>query len=85
VLDHYGFDVKDHAAFVKKIEAEGIKLDEPPRHIAGRPTLQPFIRQCFEYTKQHAGVWFARRRDIVGGRQYRPRAMRTRSGVTLTS
>src|SRR3989441_2307931 len=31
VLDHIGFDVKDHAAFVKKIEAEGIKLDEPPR------------------------------------------------------
>ena len=31
VLDHFGFDVKDHAAFVKKIEAEGIKLDEPPR------------------------------------------------------
>jgi catechol 2,3-dioxygenase-like lactoylglutathione lyase family enzyme len=31
VLDHIGFDVKDHAAFVKKIEAEGIKLDQPPR------------------------------------------------------
>jgi catechol 2,3-dioxygenase-like lactoylglutathione lyase family enzyme len=31
VLDHIGFDVQDHAAFVKKIEAEGIKLDEPPR------------------------------------------------------
>jgi catechol 2,3-dioxygenase-like lactoylglutathione lyase family enzyme len=31
VLDHIGFDVKDHQAFVKKIEAEGIKLDEPPR------------------------------------------------------
>jgi len=31
VLDHIGFDVKDHKAFVKKIEAEGIKLDEPPR------------------------------------------------------
>ena len=31
VLDHVGFDVKDHAAFVKKIESEGIKLDEPPR------------------------------------------------------
>jgi catechol 2,3-dioxygenase-like lactoylglutathione lyase family enzyme len=30
-LDHVGFDVKDHPAFVKKIEAEGIKLDEPPR------------------------------------------------------
>jgi catechol 2,3-dioxygenase-like lactoylglutathione lyase family enzyme len=29
VLDHIGFDVKDHQAFVKKIEAEGIKLDEP--------------------------------------------------------
>ena len=31
VLDHIGFDVKDHAAFVKKIQSEGIKLDEPPR------------------------------------------------------
>jgi len=31
VLDHIGFDVKDHAAFVKKIESEGVKLDEPPR------------------------------------------------------
>ena len=31
VLDHIGFDVKDHAAFVKKIEEEGIKLDEPVR------------------------------------------------------
>src|SRR5438876_4997544 len=31
ILDHIGVDVKDHAAFVKKIEAEGIKLDEPPR------------------------------------------------------
>ena len=24
VLDHIGFDVKDHPAFVRKIEAEGI-------------------------------------------------------------
>jgi catechol 2,3-dioxygenase-like lactoylglutathione lyase family enzyme len=31
ILDHIGFDVRDHPAFVKKIEAEGIKLDEPPR------------------------------------------------------
>src|SRR5712672_4147048 len=31
ILDHIGFDVKDHAAFVKKIEGEGIKLDEPAR------------------------------------------------------
>ena len=29
VLDHIGFDVKDHAAFVKKLQAEGISLDEP--------------------------------------------------------
>jgi catechol 2,3-dioxygenase-like lactoylglutathione lyase family enzyme len=29
VLDHFGFDVKDHAAFVKKLEADGIKLDQP--------------------------------------------------------
>jgi catechol 2,3-dioxygenase-like lactoylglutathione lyase family enzyme len=29
VLDHFGFDVKDHAAFVKRLEAEGIKLDQP--------------------------------------------------------
>jgi len=31
VLDHIGFDVKDLQAFIKKIEAEGIKLDEPYR------------------------------------------------------
>ena len=31
VLDHIGFDVKDHAAFVQRLQAEGIKLDEPPR------------------------------------------------------
>jgi hypothetical protein len=31
VLDHIGFDVKDPQAFIKKIEAEGIKLDEPYR------------------------------------------------------
>jgi catechol 2,3-dioxygenase-like lactoylglutathione lyase family enzyme len=31
VLDHIGFDVKDHAAFVKRLQAEGIKLDEPVR------------------------------------------------------
>ena len=31
VLDHIGFDVKDHPTFVKRLEAENIKLDEPPR------------------------------------------------------
>jgi peptidoglycan/xylan/chitin deacetylase (PgdA/CDA1 family) len=34
-------------------------------HIAGRPTLQPIIRRCFDYAKQHDDVWFARRRDIA--------------------
>ena len=29
VLDHFGFDVNDHPAFVRKLQAEGIKLDEP--------------------------------------------------------
>src|SRR5437016_12926008 len=31
VLDHIGFDVKDHQALVKKLQAERIKLDEPVR------------------------------------------------------
>jgi len=43
VLDHIGFDVKDHAAFVKKIEAEGIKLDEPPRKNATTGTTITYI------------------------------------------
>src|SRR5207244_7001566 len=34
VLDHIGFDVKDHAAFVKRLEAAGITLDEPVRTTA---------------------------------------------------
>lgn len=29
VLDHFGFDVSDHAAFVKRLESMGIKLDQP--------------------------------------------------------
>jgi catechol 2,3-dioxygenase-like lactoylglutathione lyase family enzyme len=39
VLDHIGFDVKDHEAFVKKITAEGIKLDEPPRKVPNGSTI----------------------------------------------
>jgi len=31
VLDHIGFDVKDINAMAKKLEADGIKLDEPVR------------------------------------------------------
>jgi len=39
VLDHIGFDVKDHAAFVKKLQAEGIKLDEPVRKSPAGSTI----------------------------------------------
>jgi catechol 2,3-dioxygenase-like lactoylglutathione lyase family enzyme len=39
VLDHIGFDVKDHAAFVKKLQAEGIQLDEPVRKSAAGNTI----------------------------------------------
>jgi catechol 2,3-dioxygenase-like lactoylglutathione lyase family enzyme len=34
ILDHIGFDVKDHAAFVKRLEALGIALDSPVQTIA---------------------------------------------------
>ena len=39
VLDHIGFDVKDHPAFIKKIQAEGIKLDEGPRKVPNGSTI----------------------------------------------
>jgi catechol 2,3-dioxygenase-like lactoylglutathione lyase family enzyme len=39
VLDHIGFDVKDHPAFVARIEAEGIKLDEPVRKVPNGSTI----------------------------------------------
>jgi len=39
VLDHIGFDVQDHAAFVKKLQADGIKLDEPVRKSAAGNTI----------------------------------------------
>jgi len=43
VLDHIGFDVKDLPAFIKKIEAEGIKLDEPYRRILGAGAAITYI------------------------------------------
>ena len=39
VLDHVGFDVKDTAAAVKRLEAAGIKLDEPVRKSAAGNTI----------------------------------------------
>jgi catechol 2,3-dioxygenase-like lactoylglutathione lyase family enzyme len=43
VLDHIGFDVKDLQAFIKKIEAEGIKLDEPYRRVEGAGVAITYI------------------------------------------
>jgi catechol 2,3-dioxygenase-like lactoylglutathione lyase family enzyme len=43
VLDHFGFDVKDHAAFVKTLESAGIKLDEPPRKNAATGSTITYI------------------------------------------
>ena len=39
VLDHIGFDVKTHAAFVAKLQSEGIKLDEPVRKSTAGNTI----------------------------------------------
>jgi catechol 2,3-dioxygenase-like lactoylglutathione lyase family enzyme len=39
VLDHIGFDVKDHAAMVKRLQADGITLDEPVRKSAAGNTI----------------------------------------------
>jgi predicted enzyme related to lactoylglutathione lyase len=43
VLDHIGFDVKDLQAFIRKIEAEGIKLDEPYRKVEGAGVAITYI------------------------------------------
>ena len=47
VLDHIGFDVKDLPAFIKKIEAEGIKLDEPYRQIMGAGAAITYITDAW--------------------------------------
>src|SRR5262249_38346407 len=43
VLDHIGFDVKDLQAFIKKIEAGGITLDEPYRKVLGAGAAVTYI------------------------------------------
>jgi len=43
VLDHIGVDVKDLQAFAKKIQAEGIKLDEPIRTNATSGVMITYI------------------------------------------
>jgi catechol 2,3-dioxygenase-like lactoylglutathione lyase family enzyme len=39
ILDHIGFDVKDHAAFMKRLADAGIKVDEPARKAATGSTI----------------------------------------------
>jgi catechol 2,3-dioxygenase-like lactoylglutathione lyase family enzyme len=42
-LDHIGFDVKDLEAFVKKLEAQGTKLDEPIRSAPNGTTKVAYL------------------------------------------
>jgi catechol 2,3-dioxygenase-like lactoylglutathione lyase family enzyme len=42
-LDHIGFDVKDLDAFTKKLEAQGIKIDEGPRLAPNNTTKVAYI------------------------------------------
>lgn len=39
ILDHIGFDVKDHPAFWAKLTAENVKVDEAPRKVANGSTI----------------------------------------------
>jgi catechol 2,3-dioxygenase-like lactoylglutathione lyase family enzyme len=39
VFDHFGFDVGDHAAVVRMLEAQGIKLDQPVSKSASGNTI----------------------------------------------
>jgi catechol 2,3-dioxygenase-like lactoylglutathione lyase family enzyme len=42
-LDHIGFEVKDIDAFIKKLEAQGIKLDAPLRQVPNSKTRVAFL------------------------------------------
>ena len=42
-LDHLGFDVKNLDEFAKKLEAQGIRLDSPPRQIPNSKTKVAFL------------------------------------------
>jgi hypothetical protein len=62
VLDHIGFDVKDLPAFIKKIEAEGIKLDEPYRKWRG----DHLHHRCVGHARRTGPAWTVR--IMTGGR-----------------
>jgi catechol 2,3-dioxygenase-like lactoylglutathione lyase family enzyme len=42
-LDHIGFEVKSLDAFVKKLEAQGIKMDAAPRAVPNTKTRIAFL------------------------------------------
>jgi catechol 2,3-dioxygenase-like lactoylglutathione lyase family enzyme len=42
-LDHIGFEVKDLEAFAKKLEAQGVKLDEAIRTVPNGTTKVAFL------------------------------------------
>lgn len=42
-LDHIGFDVKDLEAFTKKLESQGIKLDEAIRLAPNQTTKVAYL------------------------------------------
>jgi catechol 2,3-dioxygenase-like lactoylglutathione lyase family enzyme len=47
VLDHIGFDVKDHPAFLKTLEANGVKLDEPARKSPATGNIVTYITDAW--------------------------------------
>ena len=69
VLDHIGFDVKDLPAFIKKIEAEGIKLDEPYRKIAGGRRGAHLHHRSVGHARRAGPAWDVR---IMTGCQLTP-------------
>ena len=50
VIDHIGFEIKDLAAFVKQLEAKGIKFDVPYREV-------PAIGLKIAYITDPTGVY----------------------------
>ncbi|BCH29339.1 hypothetical protein MesoLjLc_12690 [Mesorhizobium sp. L-8-10] len=53
-------------------------------HMAGRPTLIPTIQRMLDYTRQHEGVFFTRKRDIADWavkRELQAASMRARKSL----
>jgi len=59
VIDHIGFEIKDLAAFVKQLEAKGIKFDVPFRDV-------PAIALKIAYITDPSGVYIELTEGYVG-------------------